>query len=123
MFEQYRKKGALSVSFHQQPSGRMIGGQTHSRANPSRGTSDWKNMNYPHCTKCEQRHPRDCSVSPGRCFVCRGGVIDEGTTSIWGKDAITAMKEAIIIRSAPTETLDRHKAIDSQARVTNSLST
>jgi len=29
MFEQYKKKGILMVSFHQQPSGRMMSGQTH----------------------------------------------------------------------------------------------
>jgi hypothetical protein len=33
MFEQYRKKEALTMSFHQQQSGRMMGGQTHSKAN------------------------------------------------------------------------------------------
>jgi hypothetical protein len=64
MFEQYMKKGTSTVSFHHQLNGKMMSWQTHLKANPSRGTSDRKNMNYPHCMKFEQRHPGDCSVSP-----------------------------------------------------------
>jgi hypothetical protein len=24
------------------------------------------------CTQCGQRHPGDCSATPGRCYICRG---------------------------------------------------
>ena len=65
MFEASRKKGTIVVLFHQQSSGRVMGGQTHPKANLSGGTSDRKKVYYPHCMKCEQRHPRDCFVSLG----------------------------------------------------------
>jgi hypothetical protein len=26
---------------------------------------------YPLCVRCERRHPRDCSVTSGRCYICR----------------------------------------------------
>jgi len=71
MFEVFWKKGTVAIPFHQQSSGRVMGGQTHSRANPSKGTSDRKNVHYPHYMKCEQRYPEDCSVSLGRCLICR----------------------------------------------------
>jgi len=51
---------------------RIIGGQSHSREDSSIGTDDHKSVDYPPCVKCGQRHLGDCSVSLGRCFVCRG---------------------------------------------------
>ena len=45
MFELYKKNGALMVPFHQQPSRRMMGGQTPSRADSSGGTGERKNVN------------------------------------------------------------------------------
>ena len=72
MFEVSKKKGTITVLFHQQSSERVMGGETHSRANPSGRTSDQKNVHYPHRVKCEQKHPGDCFVSPGRCFISRG---------------------------------------------------
>jgi len=72
VFEQYRKKGSLIFLPHQQSSGRVMVGQSHSRENSSTGTGDRKGVDYPFCIKCGQKHPGDCSVSPGRCFVCRG---------------------------------------------------
>jgi hypothetical protein len=45
MFEAFKKKGTITVSFHRQLNGRVIGGQTHLRTNPSKGTSDWKKVN------------------------------------------------------------------------------
>jgi hypothetical protein len=72
VFEQYRKKGSLMLPPHQQSSGRVMVGQSHSRENSSTGTGDCKGVDYPFCIKCGQKHPGDCSVSPGRCFVCRG---------------------------------------------------
>jgi len=71
VFEQYRKKGSLMLPPHQQSSGRVMVGQSHSRENSSTGTGDCKGVDYPFCIKCGQKHPGDCSVSPGRCFVCR----------------------------------------------------
>ena len=72
MFDQYRIKGALTVPLHQQSSGKMMGGQSHSRANSFAGANECKNVNYPQCVKCEQRHPGNCSVSLGQCYVYRG---------------------------------------------------
>ena len=72
VFEQYQKRGNLMFPAHQQSSGRGMIGQTHSRENSSTGTGERKGVDYPFCTKCGQKHPGDCSVSPGRCFVCRG---------------------------------------------------
>ena len=72
VFEQHGKKGSLILPPHQQSSGRMMAGQSHSRANSSTGTGDRRGVDYPFCVKCGQKHPGDCSVSPGRCFVCRG---------------------------------------------------
>lgn len=72
MFEQYKKKGNLMFPTQQQSSGRVMIGQTHSRENSSMGAGDRKGVDYPFYTKCGQKHPGDCSVSPGRCFVCRG---------------------------------------------------
>jgi len=72
MFKQYRKKGSLMLPPHQQSSGRVMVGQSHSRANSSTGTGDHKGIDYPFCIKYGQKPPGDCSVSPGRCFVCRG---------------------------------------------------
>jgi hypothetical protein len=42
MFEVSKKKGTITVLFHQQSSERVMGGETHSRANPSGRTSDQK---------------------------------------------------------------------------------
>jgi hypothetical protein len=50
---------------HQQTDGRVIGGQTHPRTNRSEGSSDQKNVTYPSCVQCEQRHPSDYSVPLG----------------------------------------------------------
>jgi len=49
------------------------GGQLHSRTNSTVGTDDRKGIDYPPCVQCGQWHPGDNSVSPRRCFVCRGG--------------------------------------------------
>jgi hypothetical protein len=72
VFEQYMKKGSLILPPHQQSSGRVMVGQSHSRENSSTGTGDRKGVDYPFCVKYGQKHPGDCSVSLGRCFVCRG---------------------------------------------------
>jgi hypothetical protein len=73
VFEQYRKKGSLMLPPHQQSSGRVMVGQSHSRENSSTRTGDRKGVDYPFCIKCRQKHPGDCLVSPDRCFVlCRG---------------------------------------------------
>jgi hypothetical protein len=72
VFEQCRKRGSSMVSPHQQSSGRMMVGQSHSRANSSTRTGDRKGVDYPSCVKYGQKHLGDCSVSPKRCFVCRG---------------------------------------------------
>jgi len=72
VFEQYRKKESLILPPHQQSSGRVMVRQSHSRANSSTGTGDCKVVDYPFFVKCEQKHPRDYSVSLMRCFVCRG---------------------------------------------------
>jgi len=50
---------------HQQTDGRVIEGQTHPRTNRSGGSSDQKNVTYPSCVRCEQRHPNDYSVPLG----------------------------------------------------------
>ena len=71
MFEASKKKETIVVLFHQQLSGRVMGGQTHPRANLLGGIGDRENVHYPHFVKCKQRHPRDYSVSPGQCFICR----------------------------------------------------
>jgi len=57
---------------HQQSGGRVMVGQSHSRADSLTRTGDCKGVDYPFCVKYGQKHPGDCSVSPGRCFVCRG---------------------------------------------------
>jgi hypothetical protein len=72
VFEQYMKKGSLILPPHQHSSGRVMVGQSHSRENSSTGTGDRKGVDYPFCVKYGQKHPGDCSVSLGRCFVCRG---------------------------------------------------
>ena len=66
------KKRTLILPPHQQLSERVMVGQSHSRAKSSNGTGDHKGVDYPFCVKCGQKHPGDCSVSPERCFVCRG---------------------------------------------------
>ena len=71
MFEASKKKETIVVLFHQQLSGRVMGGQTHPRANLLGGIGDRENVHYPHFVKCKQRHPRDYSVSPAQCFICR----------------------------------------------------
>jgi len=40
-------------------------GQSHLRTNSSIGTGDCKGVDYPSCVKYGQKHPGDCSVSPG----------------------------------------------------------
>jgi len=27
---------------------------------------------YPICMRCNQKHPGDCSTTPGKCYICRG---------------------------------------------------
>jgi hypothetical protein len=71
-FLQIKKKGGTSTSFRQDISGRSGSGQTHSRAIVARGHNDQKEIVYPRCAQCEQRHPGSCMVSPGRCYICRG---------------------------------------------------
>jgi len=71
-FLQFKKKGGKSTSSRQDISGKSGSGQTHSRAIAARGTNDQKEIVYPRCAQCEQRHPRSCLVSPGRCYICRG---------------------------------------------------
>lgn len=65
MFEAFMRNGTIVVSFHQQSNGRVMGGQTHPKTNPSKGISDRENVHYPHYVKCEQRHLGDYSVSLG----------------------------------------------------------
>jgi hypothetical protein len=65
VFEHYRKRGSLMVPPHQQSGGRMMVGQSHLRTNSSIGTGDCKGVDYPSCVKYGQKHPGDCSVSPG----------------------------------------------------------
>ncbi|XP_052302021.1 uncharacterized protein LOC112323659 [Populus trichocarpa] len=55
VFEQYRKKGSLMLPPHQQSSGRVMVGQSHSRENSSTGTGDCKGVDYPFC-----HFKRDC---------------------------------------------------------------
>jgi hypothetical protein len=71
VFEQYRKKKSLMLPPYQQSSGRVMVEQSHSRENSSTGTGDRKGVDYPFCIKYGQKHQRDCSVSPRRCFMCR----------------------------------------------------
>lgn len=71
-YDQYRKKRSLMSPSHQQLSGRVMIGQSHPKENTSTGAGDRKGVDYPFCIKCGQKHLGDCSVSPGRCFVCRG---------------------------------------------------
>jgi hypothetical protein len=49
-------------------------------------------------------------------------VIDEEAVSIWGKDVIIAVKEAIIRRNALKEILGKHKVCRNQFKVINNLS-
>ena len=72
VFEQYRKNGSLMLPPYQQLGRRVMVGQSHSRANSATGTDDRKGIDYHFFVKCGQKHPGNCSVSPGQCFVCRG---------------------------------------------------
>jgi hypothetical protein len=49
-------------------------------------------------------------------------VIDGENVSIWGKDVITTVKEAIIRRNALAKTLGKHRVCGSQVKVTNNPS-
>jgi hypothetical protein len=49
-------------------------------------------------------------------------VIDGEAVSIWGKDVVTAVKEAIIKRNALTKTLGKHRVCGNQLKVTHSPS-
>jgi hypothetical protein len=71
VFDQYRKRGSSMVPPHQQSGGRMMVGQSHSRANFQLGPVTARVLTIS-CVKCGQKHPGDCSVSLGRCFMCRG---------------------------------------------------
>jgi len=71
-FLQFKKKGGMSTSFRQDIGGRSGSGQTRSRAIAAKGHNDQKEIVYPRCAQCEQRHPGSCMVSPGRCYICRG---------------------------------------------------
>ena len=53
MFDPHIRQEALTLLFNQQSNGRMMKDQTHSRMNSSGGTSDRKNVTYPHYVKCE----------------------------------------------------------------------
>jgi len=97
-------------------------GQSHLRANFSTGTGDRKGVDYPFCVKCGQKHPGDCSVSPGRTLCAEERVIGGGTASIWVKGVIIVVEEVITRGTAPKGTLDRYRAIGSPVRATNNQS-
>ena len=68
-FLQLKKKGETSTNFRQDIGGRSRSGQTHSRVIATRGHNDQKEIVYPRCAQCEQRHPGSCRVSLGRCYI------------------------------------------------------
>jgi hypothetical protein len=105
------KGGSMMVPPYQQSGGRMMVGQSHSRANSSTGTRDRKGVNYPSCVKYGQKHPGNYSVSPGRCFVCRGEGHKWRNCQYLGKGIITVVEEVIIRRTAPIRTLDRFRQL------------
>jgi hypothetical protein len=72
VFEQNRKKGSLMLPPHQRSGERVMVGQSHSRANSVTGTGDRKGVDSSFYIKYGQKHPGDYSISPGRCFVCKG---------------------------------------------------
>jgi len=48
------------------------GGQSRQEVKTARRSTKQKGPVYPFCQRCEQQHPGDCSVMPGRCYICRG---------------------------------------------------
>jgi len=116
------KKGSLILPPHQQSSGRVMVGQSHLRANFSTGTGDRKGVDYPFCVKCGQKHPGDCSVSPGRSFVCRGEGHRWRNCQYLGQGCHYCGGRGHYKRDCPKGTLDRYRAIGSPVRATNSQS-
>ena len=88
-------------------------GQSHLRENSSTGIDDRKGIDYPSCVKCGHKHPRDCSVSLGQCFVCRGEGHRWSNFQYLGQGCLTMEGEVIIRRITPTGILDRYRAIGS----------
>jgi len=48
------------------------GGQSRQGVKTVGGSTEQKEPVYLFCQRCEQRHPRDCSAIPRRCYICRG---------------------------------------------------
>jgi hypothetical protein len=47
-------------------------GQPNLRGNFSKGVLEKRTITYPLCVHYGQRHPGDCSATPGRCYICQG---------------------------------------------------
>jgi hypothetical protein len=71
-YNQFKKVGGTSVASVQTTEVGSTGGQPNLRGNFSRGVSEQRTITYPLCVHCGQRHPGDCSATPGRCYICRG---------------------------------------------------
>jgi hypothetical protein len=52
--------------------GGSIGGQTRQGTSVIGGSMEQRRPVYPLCMRCNQKHPGDCSATPGRCYICRG---------------------------------------------------
>jgi hypothetical protein len=69
--ESFTPEGSLGGS--RQVCGRGAwGGHSRQGVKTARGSTEQKGLGYPFCQRCEQRQPGDCSVMPGRCYICRG---------------------------------------------------
>jgi hypothetical protein len=52
--------------------GGSVVGQTRQGASVIGGSMEHRGPIYPICMRCNQKHPEDCSATPGRCYICRG---------------------------------------------------
>ena len=71
-FTQFKKGTGTTVRSAQSVGVSSIGGHSGSRDSATRGGSEQKPTMYPQCGRCNKRHPSDCSMMPGRCYICRG---------------------------------------------------
>jgi hypothetical protein len=59
--------------------------------------------------RCNQKHRRDCSATPGRCYICRGEGIDGGTASIWEEVVSIVGKQVIERKNVHIESLKEYR--------------